>query len=205
MNSKVVLLVGGLILLLAGAAAGYLYGVASTPIKTATVVDTTTLSTTVTTVSTSLDAYGQVANSFADHLVVLSSRNASAIVGQYEENASVTWTGNVGGLQGIYNGTKVIFLLMNASFIGGAESFSIGNATHTIVDISNDSALINSSFDISGTNYTFWLGGPVARFNGTVSAQDFYVYSPSRDVWLISTETWNFVSTDLEYPPPATG
>lgn len=205
MNSKTVLLGAGAILLLAGAAAGYLYGVDSTPAKTTAAISTTTLTTTFTT-STSLNAYSQVADGFANHLRFLSSRNASAVVSQYEQNASVTWTGSASGLRGLYNGTKVILLLINASFITRAGSFSIGNVTRTISGISNESAVVNSTFDVSGKNYDFGLyEGYAASFNATVSAQDSFVYSTSHGAWLISAETWNFLRTNLQYPLPTTG
>jgi hypothetical protein len=66
MNSKMVLLSGGVVLLLVAALAGYLYGVNSTPTKTTTAVSitATTLTTTFMAPSTSLDAYEQVSNSF---------------------------------------------------------------------------------------------------------------------------------------------
>lgn len=206
MNSKTALLCGSVVLLLAGAGAGYLYGVDSTPMKITTVITTMTTTTTSTKVSTSLDAYGQVANSFSNHMLLLSSRNASAIVSQYQENASVTWTGNTYGLSGFYNGTSVVLLLMHASFLTRARSFDIGNVTRTILDVSDGSTVVNSSFDFYGQNYNFGLGGPyAASFNGTVSAQDFYVYSPSQGAWLISTETWDFVVFSLQYPPATAG
>jgi hypothetical protein len=214
MNSKMVLLSVGVVLLLAGALTGYLYGVNSAPAKTTTTVSitTTTLTSTLTSTftstftapSTSLDAYEQVSNSFASHMLFISERNPFAIVSQYEENATVTWTGAIDGLQGFYNGTGVIFLLMNASFIGRAGSFSVGNVTRSVVDMSADSAVVNSSFDISGQNY-FDFPYYYPGFNGTVSAQDSYVYSASQSAWLISTETWNFFNFTVQHPPPTTG
>jgi hypothetical protein len=147
-------------------------------------------------------------------MLFLSERNAFAVVSQYEENATVTWNGKIafGGLQGLYNGKGVIFLLMNASFsTSRAGPFSIGNVTRTVVDISADSAVVNSSFDIYGQNssgQSYYLGFPygyVASFNGTVSAQDFYVYSVSQSAWLISTETWNFLNFTFQYSQPTTG
>jgi len=196
MNSRAVLLGVGVVLLLVGALAGYLYGVDSTPAKTTTATSTTT-------VSASLDAYDQVANSFADHMLFISSRNASAIVSQYEANATVTWSGknNAGGLAGFYNGTKVIFILMNNSFIGRGSSFAIGNVTHSIVDVSDDSAMVNSSFALLGQSGVASMG----NFNGTVSAQDFYVYSAANGGWLISQETWNFLSFNARGPLIITG
>jgi hypothetical protein len=205
MNSRVALLGGGAALLLVGAIAGYLYGVSSTPTKTTTApMETTTLTSTFTAPSTSLDAYEQVSDSFASHMLLISERNPFAIVSQYQENATVKWTGNIGGLQGLYNGTGVIFLLMNDSFIGQAGLFSIGNATQAVLAVSADSAMVNSSFEISGQMYNFGYY-PTTSFNGTVSAQDFYKYSASQGAWLISRETWNFLDVAFQYPTPTTG
>jgi len=178
---------------LVGALAGYLYGVNSTTTKT-------------TTASTSLDAYEQVADSFANHMLSISSRNASAIASQYESNASVIWTGQgttglaFGGMGGTYVGANDIFIIMNASFIGQGSSFAVGSVTHTIVATSDDSAEVNSSFAFFGQNTS--LGG---NFNGTVSAQDSYVYSASNGGWLISRETWNFLSFNARGPLIFTG
>jgi hypothetical protein len=118
--------------------------------------------------------------------------------------ATVTWTGNIGGLQGFYNGTGVIFLLMNGSFIGRTGSFSVGNVTHTAVGVSADSAVVNSSFDISAQNYNLGFPYFYSGFNCTVSAQDSDVYSVPQSAWLISTETWNFNVT-LQSPAPTSG
>ncbi len=195
MYSIAVLLSAGVVLLLVGALAGYLYGVDSTPAKTSTATSTTT-------VSVSLDAYGQVANSFANHMLFISSRNASAIERQYEANATVTWSGknNAGGLAGFYNGTKDIFLLMNASFVGRGGSFALGNVTHSLVATSDDSAIVNSSFAFLGQNDLF-----PGNFNGTVSAQDSYVYSAANGGWLISQVMWNFLSFNARGPLVITG
>jgi hypothetical protein len=194
--------VGGAVLLLLGGLAGYLYGVDSTPTKTITTVSTTeaTLTTTSTSVSTSLIAYDQqVTDSFAKHMLLLSERNATAIVSQYEENATVTWMGQTNGLGGFYNGTKVIFILMNVSFIGRGGSISIGNAAHRIMEMPGDSAMLNSSFAIHVRDYGVGLQGRfVTTFNATISAQDLFVYSASNHAWLISQETWNFTNFNSE-------
>jgi hypothetical protein len=174
----------GVVLLLAGTLAGYLYGINWAPTNTTTVTSTTII-------STAGDTYSQVAASFANHMLFLSSRNASAIASQYQDNATVTWFGkeNVGGLVGIYNGSRDIFILMNASFIGRGSSFTMGNVSEIIALTSADSATVNSTFAFFGQN-------PVleGNFNGTVSAEDHYVYSTSEGAWLISQEVWDFVS-----------
>jgi hypothetical protein len=193
MNSKKVLVASGLVLLLVGGLAGYLDGVNSTAPNTTTMSTKTVTLTTTTSVSTSLDAYAQLATSFTNHVFFLSSRNVSAIVSQYEDNATVTWIGRAHGIRGLFNGTKSIFLLMNVSFIGHGTAFALGDVTRNIVDIKAKSAAVNSSFAVFGQN-GFEGSAAIGDFNGTVSAQDSYVYSVADGVWLISQETWNFTS-----------
>jgi hypothetical protein len=161
----------GVILLLVGVLAGYLYAVDSTG---ATPMELSTI-----TVSTSASAYDQVADSFANHILFLSERNATALAGLYTENATLTWTGaiGVGGLAGLYNGTDIL-LLMRVSFIGKGGLFTIGNVTRTIDVVPADSATVNSTFAVYGRDYFFGRpGGYGTSFNGTVSAHDSYMYS----------------------------
>jgi hypothetical protein len=94
-----------------GALAGYFYGIDSTPTSTTTTISMPTR--TITTTLTAPDAYDQVASTYANHLLLLSSKNTSALVSEYESNASVTWTGRVPGLMSFYNGSKTINLLFN--------------------------------------------------------------------------------------------
>jgi len=186
MNSKKALLGSCLAFLLVGALAGYLYGADSTPTKTTTAKSTTM----VTTASSSMDAYDQVASSFANHMVFLSSGNASAVESQYESNASVTWMGDVFPSAGTYNVTNAIFLLMNDTFISGhGNSLTLGNVTLMIADKSADSAAVNSSFAFFEASSPPQCGFP---FDGTVSAQDSYAYSVPNGAWLISREMWDF-------------
>ena len=161
---------------------------------------TRTVTSTTTVVSTVPDVYDQVDNSFANHVLFLSSANASAIASQFESNATVTWTGDIAPFQGNYVGAGNIFILMNSSIAGRGSIFSVGNVTHSVVGISGDSALVNSSFAFSGKAVS--LG---ATYNGTVSAQDFFVYSAANGTWLISGETWDFITFNSAGLVPITG
>jgi hypothetical protein len=183
LNPRTIIAVA-VVLLLAGTLAGYLYGVSSIP-KTTT---TTT-------------ARAEVADSFAKHMLLLSERNATNIVSQYEGDANLTWVGraqNVGGLGGVYNKTDIL-ILMNFSFIGRAGSFGIGNLSHKVAQTSKDSATVQSGFEFFGSDYTFGPYFNSARcFNGTVSAQTNFAYSGPTNAWLISRELWNFTSLNLQ-------
>ena len=181
--------VSGLIFLMIGALAGYFYGVSST-------------STRITPPLAARVAYDEVSNSFAEHIFFLSSRNASAITSQYEQNANVTWFGErnfFGFPAGNYNGTRDILFLMNASFIGHGDSFALGNVTRHIMNVSNNSATVESSFVFFGQK-SFFGTASIGSVNGTVSAQDLFVYSVANSAWLISQEAWNFTSFNSAVP-----
>ncbi|MDG6926756.1 MAG: hypothetical protein JRN09_09420 [Nitrososphaerota archaeon] len=195
MNPRTALAAVGAVALLVGGLAGYLYGIDSTPRETTTELSTVT-------VSTSASAYDQVAESFADHMLFLSERNATAIASQYTGNGTVYWYGvlGVGGLAGFYNSTRNILTLMRESFIGNETSFAIGNVTRTIAVTSANSAVVNSTFDVCGQgDYIVAIPGSLwSAFNATVSARDSYVYSASENAWLISNETWDFTNFNTQ-------
>jgi len=126
---------------------------------------------------------------------LLASRNTSAMVGQFEKNASVIWTGDVSGLTGVYNGTDNIGILFNTSLFGPkSTAFAIGNLTQTILAASGDSAVVNSSFSFLGESSI------EGNFSGSVSAMDSFVYSAASGSWLISQETWNFLRFNVQFP-----
>ncbi len=148
------------------------------------------------TTSTTAPAVDLVNSSFADHMRMLESRNVSAILGQYEANATVTWTGRAAGLTGLYIGSQNIGILLNDSLFrpNGTSFFVVGNVTQGVLDASRGSALVNSSFGFQGRN-SIW-----GNFSGSVSAQDNYAYSVASGGWLISQETWNFLSFNVQFP-----
>jgi WD40 repeat protein len=147
------------------------------------------------TTSTATSAVNLVNSSFAYHMRLLASRNTSAMVSQYARDASVLWMGQASGLTGIYNGTGNIDLLFNASFFGPKSTeLAIGNVTQKVLAASAWSAVVNSSFSFLGESS---LQG---NFSGSVSAMDSYVYSAASGNWLISQETWNFRSFNVQYP-----
>ena len=134
-------------------------------------VETATLTTTETrSVNATQQAIDAVNASFADHGLQLSSGNVSAIVSQYERNATVSWTGQTYGFAGTYIGAGNIRLLLG-SFLGkfspetGASPFVIANATQTITAASDDSVAVNSTFDFSGQNAVY------GNVSGAISAR----------------------------------
>jgi len=155
---------------------------------------TVTSTTTVTTVSTVPDAYEQVASAYANHLLLLDSRNVSALLSGYESNATVVWTGDAMGLQGNYtgigNGSGEIGRVFE--YIPGSMiNLTLSNENQTIGGVQGG-YWVNSTFDWAGYSS---LAGPVG---GSVAAQDSYVYVGN--TWLIARETWTFLSFSCEFP-----
>jgi hypothetical protein len=186
MNSKIVLLSVAVVLLLVGALAGYLYGVNSTPTKT----------TTATAVTTIPDAYDQVASTYANQLLLLNSKNASAVASRYESNATVEWKGVAMGVEGSgdvgnYTGSKNITALLSAFLTHHVGDLLVSNETQTIGP-DGSFWVVNSMFDFAG-NSTL-VGG----FKGTIAAQDSYVHVGN--TWLIAGETWNFITYIEQFP-----
>ncbi len=175
MNSKAVL-IGGVALLLVGALAGYLYGVDSTQTKTTT------------------QGYDQVASAYANQLLLLDARNISALVSEFESNATVEWKGYANGLQaghgpgvnrdlaGNYTGSKEISALLGA-FLTNANYLLVSNETQTI-GAKGSHWVVSSTFHFAGDSNS------VGTFKGTIAARESYVRVGN--TWLISNEVWDF-------------
>lgn len=149
---------------------------------------------TVTTTVTTTQQISDVRGAFAEHMLSLGSRNVSALVSQYAGDANVTWTGQASGLAGTYIGKVTIGVLLGQFFEAYANSFTIANVTQAMAVTSSDSAAVNSTFGFTG-----W-GERWGNTSGTVSAQDYYSYSTTNDAWLISQETWTFLSFNVQFP-----
>jgi hypothetical protein len=144
-----------------------------------------------------------VRNSFAQHLMVFSSRNVSAIISQYEPNATVYWNGqpdcmngmypDVGLGDGVFN--KALDVLFDNSKAAGAryaipglQSVFIGNTTSvTVRPLSNGSVVANSTFALIGRAFD-------GEVNATISLQDTYTFYKPSGTWLISGEFWHALS-----------
>jgi hypothetical protein len=147
-----------------------------------------------------------VSGLFAEHMLLLDSRNVSAVVGQYEGNGTITWTSEgqceCNSLNGNYTGTANITQLMNRLLFGinangsgfGMQSFMAENLTQKLAAASTVSVMVNSTFAI--LEYSIAQG----NINGTISAQDSYMYSATNHTWLISRESWNFLSYYIQNP-----
>ena len=145
--------------------------------------------TTTAAVSTVPDAYQQVASGYANHLLLLDSRNMTALAGGYDRNATIEWTGVAAGLTGSYVGLADIRILLT-SFVGKFNDLSLSNESQTIGG-RGDYWVVNSSFNLYGHSSI------IGNFNGTVVAQDSYVHTGNS--WSIAHETWNFTKYNVQY------
>jgi hypothetical protein len=156
------------------------------------------------TVTPTQQAVDVVSHSFLQHLVLFTSRNVSVIVAQYESSANVTWNGlscisgtysNAGNSGDLTELLNIFFDNTKAPLVGyeGLNAVFVGNVTRTIVtSMANGSLIVNSTFGLLGQAST-------GNFTATVSAQDSYAYSTTSGTWLISQETWHFLT---HYIPP---
>lgn len=193
MNSKMAWLIGGVVLLLVGAIGGYLIGVSSASTKL----------TTVTTMSSTSEAYAQVNSSYANHLLSFGSKNVSALLLQYESNATVRWGGASTGLTGNYTGSESIKQLLIAfEATSSTNYFYVANETHRSVQMVSagsgnytEVVVVNSTFDFRGQSRVF------GDFSGTVSARTTFVHGAAGgSSWLISEEVWRFLKYTQQYP-----
>jgi hypothetical protein len=161
---------------------------------------------TVTTTTAAQQPVVVVSGLFAEHMLLLDSRNVSAIVEQYEGNATISWTTDgqceCNSLNGNYTGTANMTQLMNQLLFGinangsglGMQSFVAENLTQKVASTSDVSVIVNSTFAM--VEHSIAQG----NINGTISAQDSYEYSATNHTWLISRESWNFLSYYVQNP-----
>lgn len=146
---------------------------------------------TVTVTVTASDAYEQVADAYSSHLMQLGARNITALLGGYERNATVKWTGVVPGAAGTYSGLINVMLLFS-SFTGKFVNFSLSDEYQSM-GVNDSVPVVNSTFDFLG------YSSVVGYVNGTVVAQDVYGHAGDSS-WLISRETWDFTRYNEQFP-----
>jgi len=152
----------------------------------------TVTSTTTAATSTIPDAYQQLAAGYANRLLLLEARNVSGLVGGYEGNATIEWTGQMPNMAGTYNGSNEIHTLLNESFPGDMVNLTLSIENQTIAGPQGRYWVVNSEFEWAG--YSSRCG----VVNGKIAAQDSYVYS--NDAWLIARETWNSLAYYMVFP-----
>jgi len=147
------------------------------------------------TVAPTEHAIESVSESFAQHLLFFSSKDVSATISQYEPNATVEWQ-NLYCLSGLYqnagtsNGdmAKLLVDFFDGKFNAPLSSLYAGNTSKmTVTPLPNGAMVVNSTFGLVGLAAT-------GNFTATISAQDSYAYSSSSNAWMISQETWHWLT-----------
>jgi len=124
----------------------------------------------------------QVSNAFTAHLQKIASRNVSAVMMDYENNATVVFEGNTAGVSCNCTSFPRIRYLFQSAFTGLLNlSVTEISPTYRLTGIKG---VVNSTLMLLGYSKT------IGRFNGTISAEA--VYDRAGVGWLISSETWNF-------------
>ena len=147
---------------------------------------------TVTATLTTTNPNEQVANAYANHLLLLpfSGHYASAVANQYEASATIEWTGIEAAGTGNFSGSNNIEIALG-SFIGKFINFSVSVESQSI-DAKGNVSVVNSTLGFRA------YSSVVGRVNGTIVAQDVYEHvGPS---WLIARETWNFTQFNVQFP-----
>jgi hypothetical protein len=144
----------------------------------------------VTLTVTTSDAYEQVANAYANHLLQFSARDKTALVSGYESNGTMEWTGAEAAGTGNFSGSTDIGIKLK-SFTGKLVNFSLSDGYQSI-GVKGDVSVVNSTLDFQG------YSSVVGRVNGMIVAQDAYVHVGSS--WLIARETWNFTQFNEQFP-----
>jgi hypothetical protein len=156
--------------------------------ETSVEISTETVTTSeVETVTTTVTPFQQVNESYYDHLLSLDSGNVSAILAGYGQGANLTWQ-QAACLSGLYPVPHDARLLFDALSANVTRSWAVENATLPEITIAtNGSLLVNDTFALA-------VRAASGNLTATISAEVVYVYSAGS--WLISEETWYFLTFD---------
>jgi outer membrane protein assembly factor BamB len=155
---------------------------------------TTTQSPTLPLAITDPSVEAGVGSAFHDHIQLVASRNVPALLEEYQQNATVTWTGDSAGFGGSYNGTTSIEFNFKTT-LGDwfAPTFAVRTENQSIIATGDTSAQVDSEFVFNGTSNI------MGKYGGSILSKDYYVYQDAAG-WLISHEIWNFTGFDVQYP-----
>lgn len=158
---------------------------------------TTTVTSTIT-ITVTTDSTQEVMSAYAAHLKNFEFENITAMIGEYEDNATLELVGNARGLAGQYNGAVNIGIayqsLLSPNYFGPVNLANVSYAAN--VSGNGREATVNSTFTIHGSNTAFsYIIGPSSAttyFVANVNSGVTYVRLSSN--WLISNETLDFVT-----------
>jgi hypothetical protein len=165
-----------------------------TAISVSTITNTTSQTSTV--IST-VDLTKTLADAYLSHIGAIVSQNATALIAQYETNATMLWASPNGGPPhaGSFDGSANItrFYEKGAGFFNGSaffplSTFAVANETHSITMSNDDKAgKVTSHLIIYGDDA---IARPEAAYFYDVSFDISYVLQGDR--WLISTENLTY-------------
>jgi hypothetical protein len=176
-SSTILLLLGvAVITLVIGAALGSV-------VFSTTKTETTTLLASVTVTQTTSVNDSALHEAFLNHLLSIESGNNSLIGKSFLNNATVIVTGYAGGYAGTFQNATNIGILFHVF-----QHFQNLTLTSTSFEDSfqGNRALINSTLIMGG------IGDRTFGLPTTISTEGNYTWTGS--YWLISNETWNFLS-----------
>lgn len=125
----------------------------------------------------------------------LNNHNVEALANFYSSSSVVNWTGQAGGLGGIYTGTSNILILYIGSF---------SHVTNLVVHSSNLSSTaygqnnVSVNFDLLLQGFSTTLGNLSARIMVSQIWQNQF------GTWIIQHETWNYLSFTTTNPVTST-
>jgi hypothetical protein len=178
--------------------AGIAYSLVSPgSVRTATTTVDQTTTQTVTNISTTtvtINSTQEVMSAFAAHLRGIESRNVTALVAQYESNATLDLVCSPNGLGGVYTGAYNINILYPVMFNSPGINFT-DFSPGVFANVKGETT-VNSTFNAqgseSGPTITAFSGGANLTESWTSSVRLGASYVNVGNSWLISSETWIF-------------
>lgn len=140
----------------------------------------------------------EVASAYLAHIKNIESENGSAIIGGYENNATLSLAGDAAGLAGTY-ATVFDISILYASLLSPRffSTVNIDNMSYAVSSLGSGDYILNSTFTMYGNSTNFIapegssvIGTYVANIASNVS------YVRVDNAWVISNESWNFTSLD---------
>jgi hypothetical protein len=117
----------------------------------------------------------------------LNDRNIDNVVAFYSPNAVTRWSGNTGGLSGLYTGTNDIRLVY---------ATTVGKSTTLVANVSDYAEHMLSPTRINATFQIGMIANSTAagEINARINASQAWTWASGG--WQISKENWNYVHYD---------
>lgn len=146
----------------------------------------------------------EVMGAFAAHLQSIESHNVTALVAQYESNATLNLVCSPNGFIGVYTGTyniNILYHVMFNSTVAGTMNFT--DFSPGILASVSGEIIVNSTFNAQGSesasSITAFSGGANFTQPWTKSVRLGDSYVDVGNAWLISSEIWTFGDINTVY------